>query len=222
MREILIDWLSDVCQKFKLLSETFFMTINLIDRYLGVQMVRRSQFQLLGSACLFIASKYEEIYPPHMNEYVRVCDRAYSVEELLKMEEKVLIALEFKLTHSSTLKFIERYGVVDSLEPKSLCFARYLAEMSLMSASLSSYSKSDLAASVVYLVNKIFRRKEWARRIEQETGRSLSQVRVLAKELYILLFNAEKSNLSAIRRKFSSRELMEVSKYKIEFRKPIR
>ena len=34
MRAILIDWLIDVHLKFKLVPETLFMTVNLIDRYL--------------------------------------------------------------------------------------------------------------------------------------------------------------------------------------------
>lgn len=34
MRAILIDWLVDVHLKFKLVPETLYMTINLIDRYL--------------------------------------------------------------------------------------------------------------------------------------------------------------------------------------------
>lgn len=34
MRQILIDWLIDVSVKFKLLNETVFIAVNLIDRYL--------------------------------------------------------------------------------------------------------------------------------------------------------------------------------------------
>jgi G2/mitotic-specific cyclin-B, other len=34
MRAILIDWLIEVHLKFKLLPETLFLTVNLIDRYL--------------------------------------------------------------------------------------------------------------------------------------------------------------------------------------------
>lgn len=33
MRSILIDWLVDVHLKFKLVPETLFLTVNLIDRY---------------------------------------------------------------------------------------------------------------------------------------------------------------------------------------------
>ena len=34
MRAILVDWLIEVHHKFKLLPETLFLTVNLIDRYL--------------------------------------------------------------------------------------------------------------------------------------------------------------------------------------------
>jgi hypothetical protein len=34
MRAILIDWLIDVHYKFKLLPETLFITVNLIDRFM--------------------------------------------------------------------------------------------------------------------------------------------------------------------------------------------
>ena len=34
MRAILIDWLVDVHLKFKLVNETLFLSVNLIDRYL--------------------------------------------------------------------------------------------------------------------------------------------------------------------------------------------
>ena len=34
MRAILVDWLVDVHLKFKLVPETLFLTVNMIDRYL--------------------------------------------------------------------------------------------------------------------------------------------------------------------------------------------
>lgn len=41
MRAILIDWLVDVNVKFRLVPETLFMTVNLIDRYLSQRTVTR-------------------------------------------------------------------------------------------------------------------------------------------------------------------------------------
>lgn len=48
MRAILIDWLIDVHYKFKLLPETLFIAVNLIDRYLEIKNMKRDQLQLLG------------------------------------------------------------------------------------------------------------------------------------------------------------------------------
>jgi len=36
MRAILVDWLVEVHSKFKLLPETIFLTVNIIDRYLMI------------------------------------------------------------------------------------------------------------------------------------------------------------------------------------------
>lgn len=43
MRAILIDWLIEVHLKFKLLPETLFLTVNLIDRFLEKELVFRNK-----------------------------------------------------------------------------------------------------------------------------------------------------------------------------------
>ena len=78
MRAILIDWLVDVHSKFKLVNETMFLTVNLIDRYLGEVQVTRQKLQLVGVTAMFIATKYEEIYPPELRDFVYVTDKAYT------------------------------------------------------------------------------------------------------------------------------------------------
>ncbi len=78
MRKILIDWLIKVHLKFKLLSETLFMTIALIDRYLDRAKVNREHLQLVGVASLFISCKYEEIYPPQTKDFVEITDNTYT------------------------------------------------------------------------------------------------------------------------------------------------
>lgn len=41
MRKILVDWLLKVHSKFKLLPETLYLTVNIIDRYLSHELVNR-------------------------------------------------------------------------------------------------------------------------------------------------------------------------------------
>ena len=93
MREILNDWLIEVHLKFNLLPETLYLTINLIDRFLSLHSVNRNKLQLVGVTAMLIASKYEEIYPPIVSDFVYITDNAYTKEEILAMEERILIAL---------------------------------------------------------------------------------------------------------------------------------
>ena len=47
MRAILVDWLVEVHLKFKLMPETLFLTVNLIDRFLEARQVTRKNLQLV-------------------------------------------------------------------------------------------------------------------------------------------------------------------------------
>lgn len=66
MRAILVDWLVDVHRKFELSPETFYLTINIIDRFLAVKTVPRRELQLVGISAMLTASKYEEIWAPEV------------------------------------------------------------------------------------------------------------------------------------------------------------
>ena len=83
MRAILVDWLIDVHQKFKLLSETLFLAVNIIDRFLSIRLINRNKLQLIGVTAAMIATKYEEIYPPTVKDWVYITDNAYKKEEIL-------------------------------------------------------------------------------------------------------------------------------------------
>ena len=78
MRRILVDWLIDVHMKFKLLPETLFITINMVDRYTELHQISRKNYQLIGVSCMLIASKYEEIYPPFLKDFIYITDQAYT------------------------------------------------------------------------------------------------------------------------------------------------
>jgi len=49
-------------------------------------------------AALLISCKYEEIYPPEIKDFVYITDNAYDIKELLDMEGKILLALNFDIT----------------------------------------------------------------------------------------------------------------------------
>ena len=73
MRAILIDWLVEVHLKFKLLPETLYLTVNLIDRFLEKEhTIMRDKLQLVGVTAMFLACKYEEIFAPECIDFVYI------------------------------------------------------------------------------------------------------------------------------------------------------
>ena len=59
MRAILVDWLVEVSEEYKLCADTLYQAVNYIDRFLSLQTAQRSQLQLIGVSCMWIAAKYE-------------------------------------------------------------------------------------------------------------------------------------------------------------------
>lgn len=212
MRGILIDWLIDVHLKFKLIPETLYLTVNLIDRYLSHVVIPRQKLQLVGVTAMLIASKYEEIYPPEVKDFEYVTDKAYTREEILEMEGKMLHCFNFNLTMTSSFRFLERFAKVSRFEEKDFNLSRYLIELALIEFKMIKYVPSNIACGAIYLVNKLEKREGWPEIMAKHTKYKEAQLRASARDLCLLLQNAGKSNLQAIKRKFSSSKFCEVAK----------
>lgn len=71
MRAILIDWLIDLHYKFKMFPQTLFTMVMIIDKYISKKGANKDNLQLIGTASLLIASKYEETYQvPQVSDLV--------------------------------------------------------------------------------------------------------------------------------------------------------
>lgn len=56
MRAVLVDWLVEVAEEYKLLPDTLHLSVSYIDKYLSINVVNKQKLQLLGIASMFIAS----------------------------------------------------------------------------------------------------------------------------------------------------------------------
>lgn len=63
-RKLMVDWISKHHTRFKLLPETLWIAVNLVDRFLSRRAAASEKIQLLALSALYTASKYEEIMPP--------------------------------------------------------------------------------------------------------------------------------------------------------------
>lgn len=70
--------------------------------------VPKKQLQLVGVTAMFLASKYEEMYPPEISDFAYVTDRAYTTAQIRDMEMTILRVLKFQLGRPLPLQFLRR------------------------------------------------------------------------------------------------------------------
>ena len=140
-RAFLVEWIIDVHRKFRLMSETLYVTINIVDRYLSLKQIKKAELHLLGVTALLISTKYEEIYPPELKDLLSVSENKFTKAEVLKMETKILSTLDFNFMYPSSLRFLERYRKLSNTasDDQIFFFAQYINEISLLDASLLKY-----------------------------------------------------------------------------------
>jgi len=153
MRAVLVDWLVEVQIQFKLLQETLFATINILDRYIAVEgsSVDRNSLQLVGITSMFLAAKIEEVYAPAISDFVYISDNAYNEDQIKKTELKILRALNFQMFQPISLNFLRRFSKAGDVDVLQHNLAKYALEVGLLDYSLVSIPNSLLAASALYL-----------------------------------------------------------------------
>jgi len=186
MRAILIDWLVEVHLKFKLLPETLFLTVNLIDRFLSRRCVARTKLQLVGVTAMLLASKREEMYPPEVRDFVYITDSAYTADQIFSLEEEMLEALEFRLEAPTCYSFIPRLlrsvGVDERSREGRL--TAFLSERMLQEYGLLRFPPSKTAAAALNIALRTIRGPfAWNEQVEIASGFQQAELRDLASEI---------------------------------------
>ncbi|KAF3592341.1 hypothetical protein DY000_02027955 [Brassica cretica] len=205
MRAILIDWLIEVHDKFELMNETLYLTVNLIDRFLSKQAVVRKKLQLVGLVALLLACKYEEVAVPIVEDLVVISDKAYTRNDVLEMEKIMLNTLQFNMSLPTQYPFLKRFLKAAQADKKLEILASFLMELALVDYEMLRYPPSLLAASAVYTAQcTIHGFSEWNSTCEFHSHYSESQLRECSRKMVSLHQKAATDKLTGVRRKYSS------------------
>nr|XP_019556991.2 G2/mitotic-specific cyclin-A [Aedes albopictus] len=212
MRTILVDWLVEVCEEYRLQSETLCLAISYIDRFLSFMSVVRAKLQLVGTAAMFIAAKYEEIYPPDVGEFVYITDDTYTKTQVLRMEQLILKVLGFDLSVPTTLVFTTVYCVMNDVPDKVKHMCMYLCELSLLDADpFLTYLPSKISAGALALSRYTLDLPIWSRMLETNTGYQLEDLKDIILDLNKVHQKAESLAQQAIQEKFKGNKYMQVA-----------
>jgi len=216
MRTILIDWLVEVHAKYRLRPETLHLTVNLIDRYLTKMPIMRKRLQLVGVVAMFIASKFEEISPPELHDWVYITDNAYTKDDILVMECTMLSALSFQIVVPTAAHFFDVFEKANNCDPVHLEVARYLLELGLLDLRSLQYNPSQMVAAALLLSNELSRRTTvWPTVMVQQTRhteQSLGSCSGVLRELLEADRAGAGGQLKAVHKKFSAAQRHAVAK----------
>ena len=212
MRAILIDWLVEVHLKFKLMPQTLYLTVNLLDRFLERKVVSRQKLQLVGCTAMLLASKYEEIYAPEVRDFVYISDRAFSRNDLLHMESIMLNVLHFNLTVPSSFMFLQRFSKIGQASTKTMQLASYYTERVCQEYSMLKYLPSTIAAASLMMAHQAQGLPAWSASLQRHVRYSEASLSQCVKEIKDLIKAGQKRSLQAVYKKYSSTKYMEVAK----------
>ena len=82
MRKIVSDWMLEVCEEQQCQAEVFHLAVNYMDRFLSRVPLQKTQFQLLGCVCMFLASKFKETCPLPSENLVIYTDNSVTTNEI--------------------------------------------------------------------------------------------------------------------------------------------
>ncbi|XP_022763464.1 G2/mitotic-specific cyclin C13-1-like [Durio zibethinus] len=209
MREILMEWLLEVTEEYKLVSDTLYLTVSYIDRFLSSHAISRNKLQLLGVSCMLIASKYEEITPPHIDDFCYITDNSYTKEEVVEMEKDILKLLKFEIGTPTTRNFLriimraahEKCKYQDLQLEFLSC---YLAELSLLDYGCLHFLPSIVASAAIFLSRFMIQPKThpWSKALQCYSGYRPIDLKRCVLSIHALHLNRRGSSLRAVRKKY--------------------
>ncbi|KAL9225718.1 hypothetical protein vseg_001609 [Gypsophila vaccaria] len=205
MRAILIDWLIEVHYKFELMEETLYLTINLIDRFLALKPVVRKKLQLVGVTAMLLASKYEEVSVPVVEDLVLISDKAYTRKEVLDMERMMVNSLQFNLSIPTPYVFMRRFLKAAEADKKLELVSFFLIELCLIEYEMLRFPPSLLAAAAVFTGQcTLTGSKQWSKTCEWHTGYSQEHLINCSRQMVSFHQKAATGKLTGVHRKYST------------------
>lgn len=214
MRTVLVDWIVEVCEEYRLNTETLYLAVSYVDRFLSMMSVVRSKLQLVGTSAMFIAAKLEEIYPPDVADFVYITDDTYTKKQVLRMEQLILRALSFDMSAPTPHVFVNLYAVMENLSEPVRHLAMYLCELSLLySTPFLQYLPSRVAAAALAYARLLlnYEGRMWTRGMELMTGYELAHLQQVICELSAVHEKCPQMVQKAIPEKYRAAKYNEVA-----------
>ncbi|KJH42048.1 cyclin domain protein [Dictyocaulus viviparus] len=204
MRAILVDWLSDVVLEYNMHQETFHLSVSLVDRTLSKFRTSRERLQLIGTTAMMIASKYEEIYPPELKEFVYITDDTYTAEQIIQMERIILNELRFDIGTPTSQWFGGRFARYQRASRKTVNAMNMLLDLMLLDVNYIAYRPSYIAAACLCYANVLTGPTPWSTEMESWSGISITDMSNLLRAIHDTFRCSSSSKFQSIPQRYNT------------------
>ena len=214
-RGIIFQWLVKNNHKWKLNDDTIFMAMNILDRYISKYKVENSEFQLVAISSYLIASKYEDIYPPYIDELSQICNFIYTNDDIIRKEYEILSGLNFDILYNSSYKFLTfLHSIADKENMQLFYLAQFILELSIENVDILEYSQSKRACAALFLAKKIMQINRSWNDLRFYYDYNENEIKTIQKKMIILLNNVIKNKTkNSVFEKFESSRYKSVSTF---------
>nr|XP_023914109.1 putative cyclin-A3-1 isoform X2 [Quercus suber] len=227
MRGVLVDWLVEVAEEYKLLPDTLYLAISYIDRFLSLDVVHQQKLQLLGVSSMLIASKYEvrslnkskseEITALDAGDCCYILENRYPKEEVVRMEADILESLKFEMGNPTIKTFLrftsfaQKNNKSPNLQLEFLGY--YIGELSLLDYNCVKFLPSLVAASVIFLAKFIIQPmiRPWGATLQQYSGYKPADLKDCVLIIHDLYVSRRGGPLQVIREKYKQHKFKYVA-----------
>lgn len=151
------DELIGVSRALKLRERTLFLALELIELYLAAHRIAGDRIKLLAIACFFLVAKYEEIYPPKLDCFLKRLSSAVSKAEVLSFEHEVLGLIRFDMTRVISLDFFLIFLEVAEFDGPVANFGMFILNLCALEHSFYSCSNSLVAFGLCFFLHRLFK-----------------------------------------------------------------
>ncbi|KAJ3747895.1 nime/cyclinb [Lentinula detonsa] len=211
-RFILVEWILSIHSRYNFLAESFFLFVNIMDRFLSLRpTVALSKLQLVGVSCFCTAVKFEEGVAPSTQELVLLTGEIYTADEICKAERYVLRTINWDMSFPGPMSWLRRGSKADDLDPVARTFAKYLLELACFSPELVATPSSLVAATSLWLARLILGREEWTCNLIHYTSYTERDIIPVAEVLLNSIVSPVQ--VEVLYKKYASRKLLKCSVY---------
>ena len=152
-RQKIIEWVLEASLKFSSIH-TFCSSVKIMDQFLTATSISLSpgHLQLIAASCLFIASKLHDQIPIRLRVLTnKICSNRFSIDQVTRMEEVILMTLEFNVNFVDVLTFFEfiSWKVRCDVRTYNSCIALILALQ--MNYEMLKYFDEEIAVACLKL-----------------------------------------------------------------------